>query len=158
MIGGFVFSELSPNAPGTAVSSAPVTSAAPTLGVATPLDDFDSLDVAAEIQGATGGTLDVYVQCSPDGGNNWYDVIHFTQAAAGSGVKYYQAPLSLATNTTAPVAVGKNLAPALGSALASVVNGAFTDRLRLVMVAGTGTTAGALVIVRMAPQRIRVTT
>jgi hypothetical protein len=37
-----------------------------------------------------------------------------------------------------------------------VVNGAFSDRLRLVMVAGVSTTAGAPVVVRICPQRARI--
>lgn len=152
----FVFSETSPNAAGNAASSQSVTNTFVGLpaGVLGFVDDYESLDVAAEIQGATGGTLDVYLQVSPDQGLNWYDVIHWAQATAGSAVKYYQAPLSQATNTTAPVQVGKNLAPALGAGVA--VNGAFTDRMRLVMVAGTGTTLGVAVVVRICAQRMRI--
>jgi hypothetical protein len=149
----FVFNETSPAAAGTATSSQSVQNAGSfyAAGIAGPMADYDAVDVIAEFGGATGGTLDVYVQISPDDGLNWYDVIHFAQATAASGVKYYQAPLSNATTTTAPVAVGKGLSPSL--AAATVVNGAFSDRMRLVMVAGTGTTAGTPVVVRVAPQR-----
>lgn len=117
--------------------------------------NFDAVDVIAELKGATGGTLDVYVQISPDDGNNWYDIIHFAQLAGSAAAIVYQAPISNATATTAPTAVGKNMSPALagtGSGSPAVVNGAFSDRMRLVMVAGSGTSAGASVVVRVAPQ------
>jgi hypothetical protein len=147
----FVFNETSPSSPGTAASSQSVTNS--TLGgIAWPLDDWDALDVAADIVGATGGTLNIYVQVSPDG-INWYDVIAFPQATNGASLKTYQAPLSLATNTATVSQVGKNLNPSLTAG--NVVNGAFTDRLRLVMVAGSGTTVGAPVIVRVSGQRVR---
>lgn len=157
MIGTFIFSETSPNAAGTVASSQAVTNST-IAGVAAPLDDWDAIDVTAEFGGATGGTLDVYIQVSPDQGASWYDIIHFSQATALSAMKFYQAPLSLATTTTAPVAVGKNLSPSLGAGSASVVNGAWCDRARLVMVAGTGTSAGTSVVVKMAPQRVRTMT
>jgi hypothetical protein len=152
----FVFNETSPSAPGTAASSQAVAGAASFMpaGVAGPMQDYEAVDVIAEIAGATGGPLSVYLQISPDDGLNWYDLIAWPVAAAGSGVKYYQSPVSNATNTPAPVPVGKNLGPALANAgLGTVVNGAFSDRMRLIMVAGALTTAGAAVVVRAAPQR-----
>lgn len=155
MIGGFLFAETSPAAQGTAASSQPVTGST-SAGIATPLDDWEGVNCICECNNTSGGALDVYVQQSPDAGNNWYDVIHFTQFATGAGFKAYAAPLSLATTTATSILIGKNLAPALvASATAGVVNGAWGDRLRLVMVAGTGTTSGVAVTVRIAPQRVR---
>ena len=153
MISPLIFSETSPNAPGTAVSSQPVQNVTGPYppGVATPIDDSDALDILAELVGATGGTLDVYVQCSPDGGLNWTEIAHFAQLANGAAAVKYQAPISLYTNLTQPVVVGKNLVPAL--AVNTVVNGAFSDRVRLLFVAGAGTTAGAAVKVTVTPQR-----
>jgi hypothetical protein len=118
------------------------------------IGDYEGADVVAELVGATGGTLDVFVQLSPDEGQNWYDIIHYPTLAAAAPAVIYQTPISTATNTATAVKVGKNLAPAL--AAGTVVNGAFTDRLRLVMVAGAGTTAGAPVVVRVCPQRSRI--
>jgi hypothetical protein len=154
----FVFNETSPSSAGTAASSQPVQSAGSFLpaGVAGPMADYEAVDVIAELVGATGGTLDVYVQLSPDDGLNFYDFVHFAQLAAAASAVVYQAPISNATNTLAPTVVGKNLLPALsgsGTGNPAVVNGAFSDRMRLVMVAGTGTTKGASVVVKIAPQR-----
>jgi hypothetical protein len=153
MRANFVFSETSPAAAGTAASSQAVMNAGSFLpaGVAGPMQDFDAVDVTAEITGATGGTLSLYLQLSNDDGQSWYDIIAWPSASAGASVKYYQSPLSNATNTSTPLVVGKNLAPALSPG--TVVNGAFSDRLRLVMVAGAGTSAGAPVVVRVSPQR-----
>jgi hypothetical protein len=158
-LGQFLFNETSPSAPGTAASSQPVANAASwcPAGVAGGgLDDYDSIGIDCDLVGATGGTLDVYLQQSPDQGVNWYDVIHWTQLASGGAAVHYSSPISQATTTTAPITVGKNLSPALASGTNSVVNGAFSDRMRLVMVAGSGTSAGAQVIVRLSPQRSRI--
>jgi hypothetical protein len=160
-VANYVFSETSPAAAGAAASSQVVTGGVDTgipNGVCGLIGDYEGAEVIAELQGATGGTLQVWVQLSPDEGANWYDVVAFPQITAGAAIAYYQAPLSTATNTTAPVAVGKNLSPSLasGSSTGQVVNGAFTDRMRLVMKAGTGTSAGAQVTVRVCPQRSRI--
>lgn len=153
----FIFAETSPSAAGTAASSQPVDSSANYLppGVAGPLDDYDSLDIVAELTGATGGTLDVYVQSNPDGQNqNWFDIAHFTQLAAAAAAVKYNCSISLFTNATAPTVVGKNLSPAL--AANTMVQGPFSDRIRVLMVAGTGTSAGAAVRVTVCAQRSRL--
>ena len=149
----FEFNETSPSAPGTAASSQAVLNAGNYFpaGVAGPMADYDAVDIIAELKGATGGTLDVTVQMSPNDSGAWFDIIHFTQLAGSAAAIIYQAPISNATTTTAPVVIGKNLSPALAAGV--VVNGTFSDRLRLVMVAGSGTSAGAPVTVRVQPQR-----
>jgi hypothetical protein len=120
-------------------------------------DDYESIDVVAEIKGATGGALAVYLQISPDGGINWFDIIAWPSASASATIVYYQSPLSQATTTGVTSVVGKNLSPALPSgANGAVINGSFGDRARLVMVAGSSTSAGAPVIVRLSAQRMRV--
>ena len=153
MITPYIFSETSPSAPGTAVSTQVVQNVSPpyAAGTANPIDDSDALNIFAELVGATGGTLDVYVQVSPDGGPNWTEIVHFPQLAAGASAVKYQAPVSLFTNLATPVVVGKNLTPSL--AANTVVNGAYSDRCRLLFVAGSGTTAGAAVKVTVTPQR-----
>jgi hypothetical protein len=156
-VANYIFVETSPAAAGTAASSnlvlGGIDNGIPN-GVLGLIGDYDGAEIVAELTGATGGTLDVYVQSSPDEGANWYDIIHFPQIAGGAATAYYQSPLSTSTNTSAPKQVGKNLTPALVAN--TTINGALTDRLRLVMVAGSGTSAGAQVVVRVCPQRIRV--
>lgn len=152
----FIFTETSPSAPGTAASSQPVQNAGSFLpaGVAGPMQNYDAVDVIAEITGATGGSLAVYLQISPDDSASYYDSIAWPVAANGAATAYYQSPISNSTTTTVPVVVGKNLTPALAnSGAGTVINGAFSDRMRLVMVAGSGTTKGATVVVKVMPQR-----
>jgi hypothetical protein len=157
----FTFSEVAPATAGTAASSQAVTgspSFGMPAGVAGLFDDYESIDVDAEINANTGGTLAVYLQTSPDGGISWYDVIAWQIAPAASGVKFFRSPLSQATTTSTTVQVGKNLSPALASTTttSTVVNGAFSDRCRLVMVSGSGTSVGGAVVVRLCAQRSRL--
>src|SRR5689334_11665138 len=97
------------------------------------LGRYDALQIVAELVGATGGTLDVYLQTSPDGGTSWYDYIHFPQLASGaSAVKYMvNVPSAGASGITT---IGKGSSPAL--AANTVVGGAWADRLRALYVAG----------------------
>jgi hypothetical protein len=148
-IGQFVFSEVSPAAAGTVASVNMVSGGPPdsATGIAYPLCDYDSVEVEAELKGATGGTLGIFLQSSDDG-VNWFDVIAFMSLAAAAPVSYIRTSLSrYSTSSSSPVVVGKNLAPALAAGT-SVQNG-FGDRLRLVFVAGSGTTAGANQVVRL---------
>ena len=149
----FLFNETSPSSPSVTTSVNVVESAATYggPGVAMPLNDGNSLDIAADLRGATGGTLDVYVQYSVNSGRSWYDLAHFPTLASGASLLYYRAPVSLYTNSVNTQVVGKNLVPAL--AASAMVNGAFGDRVRLVMVAGAGTTAGATVSIGVTAQR-----
>lgn len=154
MLATYIFNETSPAAPGTSASSQPVESSASwaASGVAAGiLDDADALDISADLVGATGGTLDIYVQYSPDTGRNWYDLAHFPQLAAGAAAVKYRFGVGLIATASAPVVVGKNLSPAL--AASTVVQGPWGDRLRLVFVAGASTTAGAPVRVTIAAMR-----
>lgn len=154
MLQQYILNETSPAAAGTAASSKPVSSAANYLaaGIAGPLDDSFGMQVTCVCSNPAGGTLDVYVQTSPDDGTHWFDQIHFTQFAAGFGGTQV-ATLSAISQpaSAAPVAVGSGLSPALGAG--TVVQGTGFNRLRLVMVAGSGTTAGATVTVYVVPQR-----
>jgi hypothetical protein len=154
----FVFSEISPNAVGTAASSQLVqnASSAVAAGIACPLDDGNGLDIVAELIGATGGALDVYLQQGmPDG--SWIDVVHFPSLTSGTGAINYKTNISaLALNSstnayTTPVVVGKGTSPQLVSG--AVVQGQGFDRLRLLMVAGSGTSAGAAVKCYVTTQR-----
>lgn len=152
------FSETSPSSASTAISSQPITGdtnfGATPGGIIRGLDDFDALGIAAFLVGATGGTLDVSVEFSFDQGSTWIELIHFPQLANGAAAINYIAQLSLATTTTAPVVTGKNTSSALGAN--KIVSGAWGDRARLLMVAGSGTSAGASVVVQLMGQRSRL--
>jgi hypothetical protein len=156
----FAFAETSPAAASTVASSQPVTGtgangAAGVLQTSLDLESFDALTIYASLIGATGGTLDVYLQTSIDEGTTWDDYAHFTQLAAGAGAIKYKFAVSRAGQLLVPVAVGINLTPAL--AAGSVVGGEWGDRMRLVMVAGASTTAGAAVSVKISASRALAT-
>src|SRR5450631_620546 len=106
-LSNFVFSETSPAASGTAVSSQVVQNASNvvTAGVASPMGDFDAVDVVAELTGATGGTLAVYLQSSGDGGLSWYDLVAWPSITGGGSLRYYRSPISNSTTIAAPVVV-----------------------------------------------------
>jgi hypothetical protein len=151
----FIFAETSPSAPGTAASSQYVQSAASYLaaGIAGPLDESFGIQITAVLKGATGGTLDVYIQTSPNDGVTWVDAVHFPQLAAGAASVLYVATLSAISQpaSASPVVVGAGLSPAL--AANTVVQGLGFNRLRLLFVAGSGTTAGAPISAYVIPQR-----
>ena len=123
-------SDTSPASPGTAAGT-----------VISGLDDFQSVVLFLTIQGATGGTLDVYLQFYD--GVNWIDFAHFTQLAAGGAAVSYVVPINRAPRPAdaTPVVTGSDLTPAL--AADTIIHGTLTDRVRMVFVAGAGTSVGA---------------
>jgi hypothetical protein len=148
----YIFNEISPAAASTnAASSNPVSGAInASAGVATSaeLPNGDGLDIIASLVGATGGTLDVFIQGSPDGGTTWADVVHFAQLASGAAAIVYKTNISPVTQpaSASPVAVGTGLhSGATGLAAATTVQGLGFDRLRLMMASGAGNTVGAAV-------------
>lgn len=128
----------------TSQAAANTTAQTPVLN----LGAFRSLQIFANIQGATGGTLDIYIQVSPDGGTTWVDYIHYSQLAAAAAAIQRLVTVTKGTNSgAAPVTVGINATPAL--AANTVVGGDFGDRLRVVAVSGAGTSAGALQTIKV---------
>ncbi len=147
-----VFTETSPAAASTVASSAAVTNST-VAGVAIGLlDGMTCLQIFAALVGATGGTLDVYLQNSPDFGVSWQDYAHWPQLAAGAAaVKYTMNVSAYAQSVTMLTPVGVDLTPSLGAN--TCVGGTWGDRFRLVFVAGAGTSVGAAVSVRIVGQK-----
>jgi hypothetical protein len=130
-----VISDTSPAAAGTTVG-----------GHVGMLQNYDSLTIRATLTGATGGTLDVYLQTSVDGAE-WVDYIHFAQLADGAAAVTKAVVVSRAGQQTAITTVGTNASPAL--AANSVIGGDFGNQMRAVYVAGAGTSAGAAQVIRI---------
>lgn len=152
MLGTWQWAELSPATASTLASSALVTgsndSNAP-LGVAEGVfDEYLSLRLEADLVGATGGTLDVYVQSFWLG--HWYDLAHFPTIAGGTPLAHYAFVGGPGYLQTAQL-VGVDLTPAL--AANTIVGGPWGEKLRLLMVAGSGTSGFANVFVRIIAQR-----
>lgn len=139
-----LYSGTSPAAPSTVL---PVTTKGGD-GLIVGLGQSSVCVVDALIQGATGGPLDIYLQSSTDalqdGTGSWYDVIHYTQlAAAGAQVRWI-ATLSRGFNK---IAAAPNAANPLDGtptlAVNTLIPDALGNALRVVLVAGALTTAGA---------------
>lgn len=112
---------------------------------------YDALAVHASLVGATGGTLDVYLQYSPDKGTTWVDYAHFAQLADGAAAIQKFFSVSRFAQQTTIATVGSALTPAL--AVNTVLGGEFGDRMRAVYVAGVGTSAGAAISIKFVGTR-----
>jgi hypothetical protein len=112
-------------------------------GKAVGLRQFDELKFVAELVGATGDTLDVYLQWSPDAGTTWYDYAHFPQLAAGAAAIKYVCTSQF--GTTLPVVIGKGTTPAL--AANTCTGGGWGDQMRCIATAGASTSAGAAITI-----------
>lgn len=123
---------------GTSPSSA--TSAAGTV-YASGLERCSSLTIIGELQGATGGTLDVFLQTSWDGGTTWYDYAHFTQLAAGAAAIKHAWHVSRASERTTITTVGSAAAGVI--AAGTIMAGGWGNMMRLAFTAGASTSAGA---------------
>lgn len=116
------------------------------------LNQFDAICIVATLAGATGGTLDVYLQaCVDDLGTNWVDYAHFPQLAAGAASSTKVWTVSRAAQQATLTTVGTGTATTASVALAAntIVGGEFGDRLRVVLVAGAGTSGGTAVVIRI---------
>lgn len=115
----------------------------------TGLGPFKTMSVSASLIGATGGTLDVYLQYSPDGGVTWVDFAHYAQlaAAAGALLKVFTISKGAITALTT-TGIGTLAAPGPALAAATIVSGDWGDRIRVVEVAGTSTSAGAAIVIQ----------
>ena len=129
-----VFAETSPAAPGTFV--------APTRFVN--LLGFSGLKITGSLTGATGGTLDIFLQMWD--GERWFDIAHFPQLAAALALAHHVFTIRR-RGRNGIVVIGRDGVPALAAGTA--VDGDFGDVIRLVFVAGAGTTLGALQELRL---------
>lgn len=124
---------------GTSPSSA--TTSAGTK-IAGSLEACESLTIVATLTGATGGTLDVYLQTSFDQGTTWYDFAHFAQVAGAAAAitKHWHVGRQVQSATGATT-IGSGTSPAL--AANTILGGGWGDMMRVVYTAGAGTSAGA---------------
>jgi hypothetical protein len=129
-------SQTSPASASTAVSTASVSG----------LANFDEVLVEADLVGATGGTLDVYIQRKLSN-DLWRDWVHFTQLTAAAPAVKYSVRHGLGSGITT-VGGGTDASPGVALAAAASVGGHPGETVRLVFVAGVSTSAGAAIAVR----------
>jgi hypothetical protein len=133
---------------GTITATSPATaSTAVAAATVEGLERFNWISIEADLAGATGGTLDVYVQRRL-GRDLWRDWIHFPQlTAGGAAVKY-----SVQSGSDADIYVvggGTDASPGVALAADTAVGGHPGSELRVVFVAGSSTSAGAAQTVRV---------
>jgi len=138
---------------GTLTDTSPAGASTIAAGAATltGLSAYENLTVFADITGGSGGTLNVFVQTSWDGGTTWTDWIAFPQASAGAALATYKAHGALTGLVTT---VGKALTPAL--AAGNVAGGYWGNMARLVYMTGSGNSAGATQTVVFYGSRLKV--
>ena len=112
--------------------------------IAEGLSRFVWFDVVATLIGGTAGTVDVYLQRYSVELTEWIDWLHFPQVALGVTARYV---VAAAQPSGLIHAVGMNLTPALAANTA--VGGHPGDRLRMVVTAGAGESAGATQLVEL---------
>lgn len=125
------------------------TSAAPTAFTGGALVTADALVIDATLTGATGGTLDVYLQ-RKIAADTWRDWVHFPQVAAGAS-KAFSLVVRGNGTTIADVGGGSDASPTpsmAANAFANVIPG---GDVRVVFVAGAGTSAGASQTIAITP-------
>jgi hypothetical protein len=111
------------------------------------MGEFDYVRIDAALVGATGGTLDVYLQRMIKPGA-WADWIHFAQLAAGASAIRYSAMAGHGLSTTITTSNrGSDATPGVTLAAATFLGGHPGDVVRAVYVAGASTSAGAAVVI-----------
>lgn len=110
---------------------------------------FSSVRIDAFLVGATGGVLDVYLQRKL-GANAWADYCHFAQLAAGAtAVRYSVTGMQVNSTTIVTANGGTDAAPAVALSAATFLGGHPGDAIRVVYVAGAGTSAGAAITINV---------
>lgn len=109
----------------------------------------DKLVIDATLVGGTGGTLDVYLQRKL-GTNSWADWVHFPQIAAGT-TKRYSFAIKGEGSSIVEVGGGTDAAPGVALAVNTAVDIIPGGDVRVVFVAGGGTSAGASNTIKITP-------
>lgn len=104
------------------------------------LDGFDCVTIHATLKGNAGGTLDAYLQASPDG-INWFDWCHFAQLIAGAAAVTYVASAVRPTALTTITAIGRDASPTI--AAGTFLGTDWGVAIRLITVSSAASTAGA---------------
>lgn len=129
-------------------------SAITAVGARVTLGPIHSLQIFATLQGATGGTLDVYLQIKykfnpttyqqgigvVNDPSIWVDYAHFSQLASAASPVHTVWSVSKSGQQLTATTVGQDLSPALTAG--TIVGGEFGDEMRVVFTAGAGTSVG----------------
>lgn len=129
----------------TITGTTPASASTAVGAVVSGLDRFDAFSIDADLIGATGGVLDVYLQRKITD-NVWRDWLHFTQLTAGNAAVRYSVSTSPGiANTIVAVGTGTDSAATPALAANTFIGGHPGNFVRAVYVAGASTSAGAAV-------------
>jgi len=106
------------------------------------LEEYDWFTLIGILTGATGGTLDVYLQ-SEIKSDVWVDWVHFPQKAAASAETRTAIDCRMSESAMATTGGGSTAAPGVALAASKVAFSHPGGKVRVVTVAGVGTSAGA---------------
>lgn len=109
---------------------------------------FDLITIDADLEGATDGDLDVYLQREIAPGE-WRDWAHFPQLGSGAPAASYTLLGNPTDSGIIEVGTGDDDTASPALAADSCVGGHPGNALRVVCVAGEGTTAGADITIRI---------
>lgn len=149
-----VMTLFSGNSPGAAGTQLPLTTK-PGDGLIVGIAQSGMAVIDALLQGGAGGVLDIYIQSALDadqaGGGTWYDVAHYTQLAAAAAQVRWLLTVSRGYNRISAVPSAAN--PLSGTptlAANTTIPDCLGNALRVVMIAGAGTTLGAAQTIKVA--------
>jgi hypothetical protein len=114
------------------------------------LTKAEGLVIDATLTGATGGTLDVYLQRKV-ADDSWFDWVHFPQLADGAATKRYTVTITGNGSTIVEVGGGSDASPGVALAANTAVDVTPGGDVRIVFVAGVGTSAGAAQTINITP-------
>lgn len=124
-------------------------SATTTVAYTTPVftSMFTTCSFSVTQTGATGGTLDLYLQTGFKQINNptlrWVDVAHTPQMAGGAAVASYIFSVTRWASTASTIVASNATSTTPTLAANTIVQGIFGYKFRWVSVAGAGTSVGA---------------
>lgn len=138
-----------PIKPKTISGSSPASASTAVVGSAlNGLSECDWFMIDATIIGGTGGTVDAWLQRKVEGTDNWRDWIRFPQVSAAS-TKHYSVQV-MSSISIYEVSQGTTASPGTPTIVANTsIGGHPGDKVRLVVTAGAGTSAGATQTVRI---------
>lgn len=113
----------------------------------------DLLVIDAALTAGTGGTLDVYLQRKL-GSDSWADWLHFPQLTAATSARYAFTINGQGTSITA-VGRGTDASPGVALAVNTSTNVVPGGDVRIVFVAGVGTSLGASNVITITPYTVR---
>ena len=103
---------------------------------------WDEFTLDAVLTGATGGTLDVYLQRRL-GPNSWVDWVHLPQKADGAAATRHTISAANVSASWVVPGGGTDAAPGVALTASTITTAHPGDVVRIVAVAGAGTSAGA---------------